>query len=751
MFHIFDSNQGDAESRKEGKRRAVVIACDLCRRRKARCDGQRPCETCKWYRKSEHCHYSEPRARRTSSRRSIDTLDRYQAVLHQLFPNVELDSLANLSRGQLLDLLDNGPQQQQQGQQQQLPVRFSSFSGDSSTSPADVDAESLEILQTMPLDAPSPSDASSSDISNVADDVNALSFSVKEASTYLGISSVMAVWRVICYLAPDAESHFSQNKRCISSSIEGRWSAERINCHVIGPEQAFSENHCQHLIDCYFSSFHRFAPLVGEQSFRETYAAKSRTDGRWLGLLNIVLAMGSIAASKSDDHTHKRYFNRAKQFFNLDSLGSANLETVQALALMAGFYLHYVQQPNLAITLMSAALRLATALGLHREYIHGRKDANAMEYSFELRRRVWWSIVVLDSWASLVLGRPSMGRWNDAITARLPEHLNVRIEERETILVLRQNIRFCQITTQIEDALALCPAMEESNLAALDASLVDWYLQLPLSVRLHTSVASDVQSTEDPRLTTVKSVVRWRYLTARIILHRPALLWYTMRRIPFEKCSDDMRAAIVTCREVAKEAVYDIASTWKGHKPSQVTGWNATWLLYQASMVPLLTLLSEGHDDAISDSCHRQIKQSMAALEDMRYYSPTAVRSLEVVSTIYEICKSRSDRSAVGNSQPPYLESLMPISNFSPTMIGDAFDLDGTLGMPSDKAKEQSKLSPGVIMDDIIDSMLWGSSESMLFADGPNSFGEWGFPEQSDQSWFQFGDSCSREDWRLDT
>ncbi|KAK9490471.1 hypothetical protein V1508DRAFT_434858 [Lipomyces doorenjongii] len=134
----------------------------------------------------------------------------------------------------------------------------------------------------------------------------------------------------------------------------------------------------------------------------------------------MVLAVGSTAASKSDDHTQKLYFNRATQFLDLDSLGLANLETVQALALMAGFYLHYVQQPNLAITLMSAVLRLTTALGLHREYIHGRKDTNAMDCLFEHRRRVWWSIVVPDSWASLVLGRPYYGqmerRDNDSAT-----------------------------------------------------------------------------------------------------------------------------------------------------------------------------------------------------------------------------------------------------------------------------------------------------------------------------------------------
>ncbi|KAK9482851.1 putative C6 transcription factor [Lipomyces starkeyi] len=653
--------------------------------------------------------------------RSMETLEGYRTVLQKLFPNVELDSLTGLPRDKLLDMLNNSPQQQKQQQLQEpqppVPVCASSFSGESSVGPADVDAESLEVLQTMPFEGPNPSEVTSSDSSTIADDVNALSFSVRQASTYLGISSVMAVWRVICCVAPEAETCFSQYEGLIGG---GRRSGQHLNQHMTDPEQAFSDYHCEHLIDCYFSSFNKFVPLLDEKSFRETYTAKTRTDDRWLRLLNLVLAMGSIAASTADDHTHRRYFNRAKQYLNFDCLASANLET-----------------PNLASTFMGATLRLATALGLHRVYIHGRTD-NAMEASFELRRRVWWSIVVLDSWASLALGRPSMGRLNDAITANLRHYLN--IEESETIVILRENIRFCHITTQIEDALALCSTLEQSNLALLDASMVDWYLHLPLSIRLPTS-SSDPNGpcTGDPRLTAVKLVMRWRYLSARIILHRPALLWYTMCRIPFHECPDDKKAAIVKCREIAKGTIHDIASTWTGHKASQVNGWNATWLLYQASMVPWLTLLSEGHDDDISDDCHQQIKEAMAALYDMRYYAPTAVRSWEVVSTIYELCKRRSGRSGVG------MESLMVISNSS-TSTSDAFD--GTLAITSHEIKDCNTFLPEVTMDDMMESVLWGTNEYMLFADSPNSFGGWGFLEQNDEFWLQLSDSSPGDHWQ---
>lgn len=66
------------------------------------------------------------------------------------------------------------------------------------------------------------------------------------------------------------------------------------------------------------------------------------------------------------------------------------------------YSLHYANRPNLANNLMGATLRQATVLGLHREYADkvspdGSPVAEAM--SADVRRRTWWSLYVLDTWA----------------------------------------------------------------------------------------------------------------------------------------------------------------------------------------------------------------------------------------------------------------------------------------------------------------------------------------------------------------
>jgi len=102
----------------------------------------------------------------------------------------------------------------------------------------------------------------------------------------------------------------------------------------------------------------------------------------------MVFSMGSIVANKSDDHSHVTFYNNAKDQLGIDTFGSGQLETLQAFILMGGYYLHYINRPNMA---------------------------NA------IRRRTWWSLFCLDTWASTTLGRPSMGRWGPGITIHVPE------------------------------------------------------------------------------------------------------------------------------------------------------------------------------------------------------------------------------------------------------------------------------------------------------------------------------------------
>ena len=162
----------------------------------------------------------------------------------------------------------------------------------------------------------------------------------------------------------------------------------------------------QRLIDVYFATVHVFAPIIHEHSFRSKYLANSSQDGSWLALLNMVFALGSVTSSANVDED-LYYYHQTQQHLSLESFGTGRLETLQALVLMGGLYLHYRNRPNMASAIMGASYRMATGLGLHRGLPENSADDLAL--GEELKRRNWWTIYVLDTWASVTLGRPSMG------------------------------------------------------------------------------------------------------------------------------------------------------------------------------------------------------------------------------------------------------------------------------------------------------------------------------------------------------
>jgi hypothetical protein len=81
MFHTFETatttlnaspeKAAEASASSAKRRTSTVRACEPCRKRKIRCNGEHPCETCQWYRKAATCHYTEPRQRVMPSKRYV--------------------------------------------------------------------------------------------------------------------------------------------------------------------------------------------------------------------------------------------------------------------------------------------------------------------------------------------------------------------------------------------------------------------------------------------------------------------------------------------------------------------------------------------------------------------------------------------------------------------------------------------------------------------------------------------------------
>ncbi|KAF3767480.1 hypothetical protein M406DRAFT_328557 [Cryphonectria parasitica EP155] len=613
------------------KRITTPHACAECKRRKIRCDGQQPCGQCLSSRAPKRCFYDKHRQRVIPSRKTLEalsqSLEECRSILKRLYPNHDVQALLPLSRNDLLNLLDRSGNETSGGLPS--PPLTSPLPGGDLDSPiCPSSTESLCGLEQLPArNTEWDEERRGRDpIPAEADDVNALSLSVDRQTSYLGASSIKAALMVMLKVQPQLRSALSAPLS--TSEVPHSFPAARTSKPSAqkDPQRIPWSWKGQTLIDAYFKRIHVFIPMLDETSFRADYLEGQRFDGPWLALLNMVFAMGSIVAMKSDDHNHINYYNRAMEHLPLDALGSSHIETVQALAIIGGYYLHYINRPNMANAVLGGTIRMASALGLHRESLaQSTNDVAAAE----TRRRTWWSLFCLDTWATTTMGRPSFGRWGPAVNIRAPEfgvNTSRDSSQHAGILPLVENIKFCKIATSIQDMLAVAPLLTTDDRHNLDGQLVSWYSSLPWLLRTTDPCAEP--------LYIARCIIKWRYQNLRMLIHRPVLL--SLASSNATSAAEADVAAVEMCRELAKHTVDDIAREWSRN---QMSGWNAAWFLYQAAMVPLVSVFWQWDSPRVPD-WHKQIDTIIELLEAMEDWSLAARRSREVVTRMYEASRT---------------------------------------------------------------------------------------------------------------
>ncbi|KAK1518224.1 fungal specific transcription factor domain-containing protein [Colletotrichum paranaense] len=647
MFHTFQGvtprkqtsesqESGKSTSSSGSKRITTPHACAECKRRKIRCDGQQPCGQCLSSRAPKRCFYDKHRQRVIPSRKTLEalsqSLEECRSVLKRLFPHQDVQSLLPLSRHDLLGLLEH-PILDTPTALPSPPLNTSPLSQELDSPVCSGSERGFSSLELMPgRDTEWDEERRVRDpIPIEADDVNALSLSVDRQSSYLGASSIKAALMCLMKVQPALRNALTTPLQ--SAEVTHSFPSMRQRSAVPKDTQRIPWSwKGQTLIDAYFKRIHVFVPMLDEAAFRADYLEGQRFDAPWLALLNMVFAMGSIVAMKSDDYNHINYYNRAMEHLPMDAFGSSHIEMVQALALIGGYYLHYINRPNMANAVLGAAIRMASALGLHRESLaQGSSDIAAAE----TRRRTWWSLFCLDTWATTTMGRPSFGRWGPAINIRPPEFgisQGRDSAQHAGILPLIENIKFCKIATQIQDLLAISPLLRAEDRCNLDGQLVNWYSSLPWLLRTTDPCAEP--------LYIARCIMKWRYQNLRMLLHRPVLLSLASNGSLSHVAEQDV-TAIETCRELAKQTIEDIAREWTRN---QMSGWNAVWFLYQAAMIPLVSTFWEWNSPRVAD-WHQQIETILDLLEAMEDWSLAAKRSREVVWRMYEASRQPSMRS----------------------------------------------------------------------------------------------------------
>lgn len=693
-------------------------------------------------------------------------------------------------------------------------------------------AESLEALEQAPEQDPETDEAKRlrDKIQGISDDVNGLSLSVDRASTYVGISSINAAMKVIFKAAPIARPFISQASA--GSTEASRSSTPPPYVFDPDPEYLPPADVGEKLIDSYFAHIHVLMPMIDEDKFRHSYLYGTRRDSAWLALLNMVMALGALASSTCDNENHIAFYQRARKHLEVEGFGSGSLFVLQASGLLSGYYMHWLNRPNEANGIMGATLRMATAHGLHREYSDSYRSGapgstvimSDPEVPVEIRRRTWWSLYILDSWASITTGRPSLGRTGEGITIRtprIPEQMNnAQYLASLRLLPIIHNIAFCKIATKVQDLLAAHSLIGFDELCALDAELEKWRDDLPPILqevidRSHQSTgkqdpsvgevkhvtpqpvtASSTKSTFDfsqpperdktacPEvLKTPRAIMHWRYQNLRILMHRPLLLATALKRTPYANMSTEEKLAVGRCRIVAGQTIADINET---AQESLISGWNAVWMMYQAVMVPLVSLFSvlalpptaapadspnatpggserssiiPGSDDDV-DRWRREIEQSLEFFGRMTRWSVAAKKSRDVVQRLYDATKYVSEHYAQLHQQQQDMmqrrESVQPRQPDANIASHGTFSpIGGPTGDPYGihlGAQEHAFMPPQAwtmnpnaeaAMNEFWDGMMWESFPGEL-SDAANFAGsmeqmDWWQSVPVDQNWMQWG------------
>lgn len=694
------------QHRRRPSKTSRIKACETCRRRKIRCDGQQPCEACVYYSRSGTCRYGGSVATTAGrgvtasllSQRSLPheesatsgKLQDYKELFRRLFPrhNDNPNHLLALSRDELVELIEAEdhipPSQNERYSSHVSAASATDVTADASYSAVGILSDTatqsnhLEQLQPVPDGIPSATQSTSpSDIRGLTDEVNALSLSVQTSTSFLGISSVAAALRVIFWLNSDVQqlctkaleggqseghSHVQNGGNHIDPNTETQSRQEDSSMSASDSRLTFSLWEEVPLLRAYFTYVHPFAPMLEEANFRKTYMEGKRSDPRWLLLLNTVLALGSVADASSDHpHDHRHYWQKASQYLTIQCLNSTHIETIQALSLIGGLYLHYINEPRLANSIMGAASRLATSLGLHRE-LGVQESARTSQYNawIDVRRRTWWTLFTLDAWAGYGLSRPGMRRLNEAISTQLPTHLPGD-PSNHLLALFKQSVDFCYISTELEDSLARCPFLSRDRREILDGKVSAWFRTTTSAQSTPTPSASsaiNLNASESHGFLVLRNVMRWRYMNCRIIIHRPILLHVAVSALDATQMGFSEKRSVEICCTTAIDLIHDISTTWQCQwKPSQMAGWNATWLLYQALMVPLILLFTKAADFTMQEACRGAVETGLVTLESLLRWSNTAERSLEVVKQIYSVSQvetnSRSPNIAHQSSNIP--------------------------------------------------------------------------------------------------
>ncbi|KAK0612152.1 fungal-specific transcription factor domain-containing protein [Immersiella caudata] len=647
------------------RRKRTSRACDSCRLKKVKCNGQQPCQHCVGY-GAARCTFDKPSHRRKANpvlqgvRALEGKLQRARLLLRELMPPSD-------PRFAQLDFALS-----HEAAPPQTPVEV------------DRAGPAAEDERFIPL----------------VEGIGELDLGDDGKWDYHGLSSGAAYFGRIMKDFPELLSHdprtpfLPQAPRPYMALPLG--SLENFTpglgahqCYYELPPQDLARTLCEYSLSCatcvlrtvHIPSFYqRFDHLYNTALPSQAYDAEHR---RFQGLLYAVLALGSMYDVDEKDPTNPNHYavamDRGFKFYIsarlcLDDLTECgDMTTLQALVFIT-LFLQATANLRACHTFVGIAVRSALRMGLHRHLPHARMSP----IEVETRRRVFHVIRQMDIYLSTTLGLPLLLQDKD-IDQPLPTEVDDGYITEYAILspppstpslfqAFNAHAKLIKILAKVVEHLYppigigggasdVTYMISFTRIKETELDLYNWMEQLPLAWR--PGPGSDIQ------VTRIQVLLRFQYAHVQMMLYRPFLRRPSVQDTP-DQLTEVTQACQATGISVCRNIIHIGLEVRKQHV---LIG--PHWFMMYTEFLAVVSLILYVLNNPTGPTCVdilRDAQLGRAAIRDLTQRSLPADRMAVALDSLF---------AKLPDSLAP-ISAVMP--NDVPEIHVSSFDTQGGIG-----------------------------------------------------------------------
>ncbi|KAI9481404.1 MAG: fungal-specific transcription factor domain-containing protein [Benjaminiella poitrasii] len=399
------------------KRSKKDRACDLCRRKKIRCDfdqtcPQNSCSSCRSYGKV--CTFNEAAKKRGPPKGYVEGLENRLKRMEELLMNIAANG--NLPADAVKAMMENNTTTTNS-----QPSEDSDMESHDTSQSEDSHIHRNGSAQGEGTASPELVDREEKELSCLSDNAIKEKKSGHEPLSYVGSSSGIYILNRL--FAQDTSNMRIDEKNALPRPLEGHEEDLMILRHgcevnnklsfgrILNPNWKLPpKDLTDHLVKIYFKRMNPMLPILDEEQFYEEYH-KANHAATFIPIV-ISVCRATCRLMKDDDPFFEEYnINRSNLFsnlhkqlelyFDMDFL-EPRIETIQVLLLNSSNASKWGIESADWIS-ASIAIKMAQDLGLHRA---NTQQEGIPKKDMEAKKRLWWSAYVIDRWVCASLGRP---------------------------------------------------------------------------------------------------------------------------------------------------------------------------------------------------------------------------------------------------------------------------------------------------------------------------------------------------------